>query len=162
MGISSLFVIVNNSITVGSASQTVGHVIISIPGDFSVYSADDNSVSLVSSEGYKIRFAEVQEGNESENLFNKRIDMLSNDSGETILKKGTLNVSNTEIYTVYYHSDKNEEHNELNSSISYFDQYNHTYFLRIWSFDYSKDYNETISFITTILGNMREDYKQNA
>lgn len=161
LGVSCLSLIVNNSDTVGSASQSVGHVIVSVPPDFSVYSSDSDSVSLVSSKGYKIAFSELQNGRSSEKSFNNRVDELNKTAGETILKKGVLNVSNIPVYTVFYHSDKNEEHNELNSSISYFEQYNHTYFLRIWGFNYVDDYDETIQYITIILGNMREDYKQN-
>ena len=161
-GISCVYVIVENSLTVGSASQSVGHAIISIPPDFSIYSSDSNSVTLVSSNGHKIEFAEVEGKDNAEKLHNYRIQSLNKTNDIHTLQDGVMHVGDTDVYTLYYHADKTNDQNEVNSSLSYFDKFNHTYFIRIWGFDYNKDHNTILDYIDLISRNIRQDYKQNS
>lgn len=160
LGTSCSYVIVNNSLTVGSASQSVGHAIISIPPDFTTYSSDSNSVSLVSSNGHKIEFAEIQNNDTAEKLHDYRISTFNKTKEIHTLQDGVVHVGDTDVYTIYYHADKTDSQDEINSSLSYFDKFDHTYFIRVWGFDYEKDYNTTMDYITLISTNIRLDYKQ--
>lgn len=151
IGVSCMYLVVENSNTVGSAISDVNKSTITIPHGFSKVDSDSNSISLANKKGdEKIFLKDLGKRDCANKSFNKKLNSLPDD---VVHIKNTTNVTNniTE-YIIYYQDESN-----FNNSMSYFYTCNHTFYMNMKGFETVDDLDNEMNFIVTTL---KPDYKQ--
>ena len=147
----NLSIIVINSDVVGSASTNAGKYIFSIPKEFSLYENRGNSALIRNNDNMSIYF----ESNLSDSdTFNNKINHLENNTDYRLLSKGTLNIDNISVNTVYFQTTNN-----TNYANFYFEKDNIPFKLVMTDFDYNTDRNLTLEYATFIIQSIHFDYK---
>ena len=147
----NLVIIVNNSDVVGSATATAGKYVFSMPSGFSLYENNGNSALIENNNELSIYFeSNLTDSDTYNNLLNK----INNESNDKILSKGTLNIDNTSVDTVYFQTTHN-----VNKSAFYFEKDNTHFKIVISNFNYDADSNLTLSYATLIIKSTHYNYK---
>lgn len=152
IGLSSLYIIVDNSTTVGSAITTFSKTTITIPDGFSVEDTSNNILELYNkNNNEKIQIYDMGKGNTVKEMHtNFTAILLEEQDFENITNK-TFDLDNINITQTILKSE-----NET-FVISSFYQYNHTYIIIMTGYD---DLNTTTQDLNYILCTLRPDYKQ--
>lgn len=148
----NLSIIVNNSDIIGSASGTAGKYTFSLPQGFSLHSNMDNSAEIRNNNGMNIY---LESNLTDSDKYDNRLNFIENDSNSQILSKGTINIENISVHTVYFQTANN-----TNKSVFYFEKFNTPFKIVISSFNYENDRDLTLNYVTLIIKSIRLDYKQ--
>lgn len=152
VGISCMYVIVDNSYTIGNAITTFSKTSVPLPPGFSVGETDAKSAQLYNKQSNeKINIHDVGKGNRVKETFENVTETYKNNPSYYNLKNETKNINDVEVFHLTM------ETNNTISSCSVFYHYNHTYLVEMSGFDDINKINKNLEFIITTL---QPDYKQ--
>lgn len=152
IGLGSMYYIVDNSNTVGSAITTFSKTTITIPEGFSVGDTSSDSVELYSKKNpEKITIYDYGKGNTAISDLKNITALYQENADLTNITNKTENISDQTVYSIDL-MDGNGT-----NQISAFYRQNHTYVLVMEEFKNPDDINKNLEFIITT---MTPDYKQ--
>lgn len=149
--LANLSIIVNNSDVVGSATATAGKYLFSVPHGFSLFEKHSNSAFIRNNDDMSIYY---QSDLNNSDTYDKRLSYLDNESDDKILSKGSFNLDNISVDTVYYQTINN-----TNKSAFYFEKNNTQFKIIMSNFNYNTDRNLTLEYATIIIRSTHYDYK---
>ena len=154
VGLSAMYLIVDNSNTVVNAISVIGDVSVTLPPgyktgathatDFSMYNPSNENTIFVN-------FLEM--GNHSQKYYKKNLTALKNNPDITVYDYS----SNGTVHTIHY-NDPNSKYKNHNETLVFFEKVNRTLSMRLVKFDSFSDQNDEIPFI---MDNVKKDFKQN-
>lgn len=147
----NLSIIVDNSDTIGSATVSAGKYVFSIPNGFSLYENHANSAIVQNNNGLNIYFESKLNDSDT---YNNQLNYIDNKSDDKILSKGTINIENISVNTVYFQTKEN-----TNKSIFYFEKDNVPFKIVISNFNYNTDRNLTLNYVQLIIQSTHFNYK---
>ena len=148
----NLSIIVNNSDVVGSASVSIGKYLFSTPEGFDLTENNGNSATIKNKNNNMIISVETNVS-DTDNYYS-RLNYIENNTNFTILSKGTVSIENISVSTAYYKTITNN-----NRSVFYFEKDNTQFKIKVSNFDYTKDRDLTLDYITFIIKSIEYDYK---
>ena len=152
VGISCMYVIVDNSYTIGNAITTFSKTTVTLPHGFSVGETNTKSAELYNKQNNeKIDIHDLGKENRVKNIFKNMTETCKNDSNYSNIKNDTKKVNEVDVFQITM------ETNNTISSSSVFYHYNHTYRVDMSGFNDANKVNEILEFIITTL---QPDYKQ--
>lgn len=152
VGISCMYVIVDNSTTIGKAITTFSKTTITMPSGFSVGDTDSKSAHLYSKQSNeKINIYDEGKGDSTTECFKNVTNTYKNNPNYYNINETTRTVNNITVLQL------NMETNNTISSCSVFYYYNHTYLVEISGFEDMKKLNNDLDFI---INTLQPDYKQ--
>ena len=152
VGISCMYVIVDNSTSIGKAITTFSKTSITLPNGFSVGETDSKSAQLYNKRSNeKINIYDLGKGDSTKEKFKNVTDIYKNNPDCHDLNETTRTVNNITILQL------NMEKNNTLSSRAVFYDYNHTYLVDINGFEDMNKLNNDLEFIVSTL---QPDYKQ--
>ena len=153
IGLSSMYLIVDESMTVGSAITTFSKTTITIPEGFSVEDTNNNLVTLYNkNNNEKIEIYDFGKGNTIKEMQTNITSEILEEEGLNNVTNRTINLEDTEISQTILKNGSNSK-----VVISYFYKYNHTYSIIMTGY---KKLNTTTQDLDCILYTLRPDYKQ--
>ncbi|WP_296800970.1 hypothetical protein [uncultured Methanobrevibacter sp.] len=153
IGLSSMYLIVDESMTVGSAITTFSKTTITIPEGFSVEDTSSNIVTLYNkNNNEKIEICDFGKGNTVKEMQTNITAEILQEEGLNNVTNRTFNLDDTEINQTILKNGSNSK-----VVISYFYKYNHTYSIIMTGY---KKLNTTTQDLDCILYTLRPDYKQ--
>ena len=153
IGLSSMYLIVDESMTVGSAITTFSKTTITIPEGFSVEDTSSNIVTLYNKKNNeKIEICDFGKGNTVKEMQTNITAEILQEEGLNNVTNRTFNLDDTEINQTILKNGSNSK-----VVISYFYKYNHTYSIIMTGY---KKLNTTTQDLDCILYTLRPDYKQ--
>lgn len=152
VGISCMYVIADNSTTIGKAITTFSKTSITLPNGFSVGETDAKSAQLYSKKSNEeITIHDQGKGDSTKKKFENITDTYNNNPNYSNINETTITVNNITVLQL------NMEKNNTLSSSSVFYEYNHTYLVEFSGF---KDMNELNNDLKFIIATLQPDYKQ--
>lgn len=152
VGIGCMYVIADNSYTIGHAITTFSKTTITLPSGFSVGETDTKSAELYNKKSIeKINIHDEGKGNHAKDIFKNVTETCKNNPDYYNISNQTRNVNGVEVYQL------SMEKNNTISTSSVFYYYNHTYLVEMSGFNDLNKANEVLDFIITTL---QPDYKQ--
>ena len=148
----NLYVVMTNSDVVGTASVSFGDYIFTSPHNFDLLTKNANYVQIFNS-----NFGYVSLSYANDNSYDSFLNSSSKNESITILSKGTINVENITVDSVYY-SVKDNKGYQNNMSKFFFKKHGKMFQLSMNSFDYNNR-NKTIEILTDIIESLRINYK---
>ena len=153
IGLSSMYLIVDNSMTVGSAITTFSKTTITIPEGFSVEDTSNNLLTLYNkNNNEKIEIYDFGKGNTIKEMQTNITSEILEEEGLNNVTNRTINLEDTEISQTILKNGSNSK-----VVISYFYKYNHTYSIIMTGYN---KVNTTTQDLDWILCTLRPDYKQ--
>lgn len=153
IGLSSMYLIVDESMTVGSAITTFSKTTITIPEGFSVEDTSNNLLTLYNkNNNEKIEIYDFGKGNTIKEMQTNITSEILEEEGLNNVTNRTINLEDTEISQTILKNGSNSK-----VVISYFYKYNHTYSIIMTGY---KKLNTTTQDLDCILYTLRPDYKQ--
>ena len=153
IGLSSMYLIVDESMTVGSAITTFSKTTITIPEGFSVEDTSNNLLTLYNkNNNEKIEIYDFGKGNTIKEMQTNITSEILEEEGLNNVTNRTINLEDTEISQTILKNGSNSK-----VVISYFYKYNHTYSIIMTGY---KKLNTTTQDLDWILCTLRPDYKQ--
>ena len=153
IGLSSMYLIVDNSMTVGSAITTFSKTTITIPEGFSVEDTSNNLLTLYNkNNNEKIEIYDFGKGNTIKEMQTNITAEILEEEGLNNVTNRTINLEDTEISQTILKNGSNSK-----VVISYFYKYNHTYSIIMTGYN---KVNTTTQDLDWILCTLRPDYKQ--
>lgn len=155
MGFTSLFFISNNSDMIGTASVNVGNFIFSLPGGFILGHSESDSVALYNPDNNLNMNIQLVNGSDT---YESQLNWMQNSSSYIILGKGSININNVVVDSIYNkHYYNNNKY--TNSSIFYFNMYDNNFKIEITGFDYDKNQNQTIQCLVDVITSLKPNYE---
>ncbi len=153
IGLSSMYLIVDNSMTVGSAITTFSKTTITIPEGFSVEDTNNNLVTLYNKNNdERIEIYDFGKGNTVKEIKTNITSEILEEKNLTNITNRTFKLDHTEIdQTILKNGSK------PGAVISYFYKYDHTYSIIMTGYD---KVNTTTQDLDCIIYTLRPDYKQ--
>ena len=152
VGIGCMYVIVDNSYTIGHAITTFSKTTITLPDGFSVGDTDETSAELYNKKSSeKIDIHDLGKGNRVKDSFKNVTETYKNNPKYSNINDETKNINGVEVLQL------TSETNNTISSSSVFYYYNHTYRIDMSGFEDMNKANNILEFIITTL---QPDYKQ--
>ena len=156
VGLCCLYVIVDNSTSVGKGIVSVDRVIMTLPPGFTNFQKHGDTVSVENKYGgEKLYFESIERGNHSLEAYHDKTNSLKELGTVEITKNVTLQFGDIKAHTIYYHNT--ERNNNSEYIASYFDKFNNTFGVTVWNF---KDTEQGESFIKFVIETLYEDYKK--
>ncbi|MBE6492748.1 MAG: hypothetical protein E7Z82_07420 [Methanobrevibacter sp.] len=153
IGLSSMYLIVDESMTVGSAITTFSKTTITIPEGFSVEDTSNNLLTLYNkNNNEKIEIYDFGKGNTIKEMQTNITSEILEEEGLNNVTNRTINLEDTEISQTILKNGSNSK-----VVISYFYKYNHTYSIIMTGYN---KVNTTTQDLDWILCTLRPDYKQ--
>ena len=153
IGLSSMYLIVDESMTVGSAITTFSKTTITIPEGFSVEDTSNNLLTLYNkNNNEKIEIYDFGKGNTIKEMQTNITSEILEEEGLNNVTNRTINLEDTEISQTILKNGSNSK-----VVISYFYKYNHTYSIIMTGY---KKLNTTTQDLDCIIYTLRPDYKQ--
>lgn len=153
IGLGSMYMIVDNSMTVGSAITTFSKTTITIPEGFSVEDTTNNIVTLYNKKNNeKIDIYDMGKGNHVKEAHSNITAVILEEGNFETIKNRTFNIDNTKInQTILKNGSKPD------FVISSFHKYKHTYTIVMTGYN---KLHTTTHDLNCILSTLRPDYKQ--
>lgn len=154
IGLSAMYLIVDNSDTVGDAITVIGDVSITLPPGFKTGDTHATDVSMYDPSNNNTVFINyLKAGNHSLKYYKSNLSALKNNPDITIFN----HESNGTVHTIQYNNpnSKYENHNE---TLVFFEKENRTLSMRLVKYDSFNDQDKDISFI---VDHTIKDFKQN-
>lgn len=144
----NLYIIAENSNTVGSASVTFDKYKFTLPPDYEVTELYAHSVQI---HGKDLRYITVESKNPTYTYnYTAIANQLKNKPNHTILSSGTINIHGISVDSIFYQTV--DENNFVNNrSNFYFKKDNDVFQVGISGFDYDTEMNQTIDILTYIV-----------
>ena len=153
IGLSAMYLIVDNSTSVGNAVAVVGDVSVTLPPTFKTGATHVKDTSMYNSDDNIIFVTFIGKGNNALKYYKGNLSTMNNNPNINILDNEDKN--NTGI--IHYENYKSKYDN-INETLVFFEKDNRTLSIKLLNFDNSKDQENVISFIKE---NIKLDYKQN-
>lgn len=155
VGISALYVIVNDSDRLGKAIDTIDNVIITFPADFKETDKTKTSAQIMNrNTGETIDIQLIKEKNKAHPLMKSKLNELNSSDDVKDLKNFTQNISNKKVYVITYQNVSEE--NPMNYSMYFVNKINKTFILT--SFNYT-DTSTQLKDVAYLIDTIRIDYK---
>lgn len=152
VGIGCMYVIVDNSYTIGSAITTFSKTTITLPNGFSVGETNTKSAELYNKQSNeRIDIHDLGKGNHVKDSIKNMTGTYKNDPNYSNVRNDTKKVNDVDVFQLTM------KNNNTISSSSVFYHYNHTYRVDMSGFSDENKVNEILEFIITTL---QPDYKQ--
>lgn len=152
VGLSCMYVIVDNSNSVGKAITTFSKTSITLPNGFSVGETDSKSAQLYNKQNNeKINIYDQGKGDSTKKCFKDITDKYKNNPEYYNINETTRTVNNITVLQL------NMETNNTPCSSAVFFDYNHTYLIEAIGF---KDINKINNDLDFIISTLQPDYKQ--
>lgn len=154
VGISSLFLIANESDRIGKAITTIDNVVITLPTDFKVESEGDGYTTIVNrNTGEKIHIDLIKGKNKAQSLMKNRLEELKSDNVDNI-ENYTQNIANITVYSISYQNLSSDP--QVNYTANYLNKLNKTFVITASNYD---DSSSQLSDLTEIINTLRLDFK---
>ena len=152
VGIGCMYVVVDNSYTIGHAITTFSKTTITLPDGFSVGETNTKSAELYNKKSSeKINIHDLGKGDHVKDSFKNVTETYKNNPKYSNINDETKNINGVEVLQL------TAETNNTISSSSVFYYYNHTYRVDMSGFEDMNKVNNILEFIITTL---QPDYKQ--
>lgn len=152
VGIGCMYVIVDNSYTIGHAITTFSKTTITLPDGFSVGDTDGKSAELYNKKSIeKINIHDLGKGDRVKDSFKNVTETYKNNPKYSNINDETKNINGVEVLQL------TAETNNTISSSSVFYYYNHTYRIDMSGFE---DMNKANNVLEFIIKTLQPDYKQ--
>ena len=156
IGIGCLYLVADNSTSVGNAVVSIGDVILTIPPSFTNFQTHGETVSVENKyTGEKMYFELIDDGNDSLSKYNNKIEELKHLENVSITKNKTIEIDGVKVHTIYY--QKVTPNNTTEYIVGYFDKYNATFGATFWNFENTEKGESNLEFVVTTL---YPDYKK--
>ena len=144
----NLYIITENSNTVGSASATFNKYRFTLPPDYEVTWLYENSIQI---HGKDLREITVESKKPTYTYnYTAITSELLKKPNHTILSNGTININGISVDSIYYQTV--DENNFVNNrSNFYFEKNNDVFQVGMSGFDYNTERNQTIDTLTYIV-----------
>ena len=150
VGLTSMFIIEQNSTTIGSAITTINDVSITVPPQFKIsVSSVDQVILLDEATNETILVKYLNDGNNSLKEFQKEIKAINDNENLEIHK----NVTNKIVHTLYCENYEKEQ----NYTLTYFEKFDRTILIKMENFDNATRHDINLWYI---IDNLQPDYKQ--
>lgn len=153
VGISSLYLIANESLEIGKAITTIDNVIITLPADFKITDQGKTFVEMTNrNSDEKIHIVLIKEKNKSEELMKDNLQELKSENVIDI-ENSTKNITNLKVYTIDYKNLSSDT--PVNYSVNYVDKLNKTFIIT----EYNHDKPSELEPLKDIISTLRLDFK---
>ena len=153
-GVSTLYLIANESIEIGKAITTIDNVIITLPDNFKITDQDKTSVEMTNrNSNEKLSIELIKEKNKAEELMENKLQELRSENVINI-EDSTKNISNITVYSINY-QDMNSD-TPVNCTVNYINKLNKTFVITTSHYE---DNNAQLNDLTQIIETLRLDFK---
>lgn len=155
VGVSSLYVITNDSMRLGKAIDTIENVIITLPTDFKIGEKTQSSVELMNrNTDERIKIDLIKQKNRAHMLMKSKLKEFNSNDTVTNVKNHTQKISNITTYTISYTNvtSKTPE----NYTMNFINKLNKTFIITTYNYD-----NDTAQLkdLAYVIDTIRLDYK---
>ena len=155
VGVSSLYFIVNDSMRLGKAIDTIDNVIITLPTDFKIGEKTQTSVELMNrNTDERIKIELIKQKNRANMLMKSKLKELGSDDCVKDVKNHTQKISNITTYTISYQNVTSDT--PVNYTMNFINKLNKTFI--ITTCDYDND-TAQLKDLTYVIDTIRLDYK---
>ena len=156
IGLGSMYLIVDNSTSVGNAIASVDQVIVTIPPGFTNFQTHEDSVNVENKYTQeKLYFKSIAKGDHALEKFNKTLADWESDENVIITNESTMKINNVTAYVIYYQNTSSGE--PIDYMRAYFYDYDTTFLVIMWNFENVERGNSNLKFIVE---NIYPDYKK--
>ena len=156
IGLCCLYLIVDNSTSVGDAIASVDEVIVTLPPGFTNFQTHDNSVNIENKYGKeKLFFKSTQKGDNASNKYENSLNTWNSDPDILITNNTTMKINNVTAYVICYQNISPEK--PIDYMRAYFYDYNSTFLVTMWDFD---SYEKAESNLKFLVESLYPDYKK--
>lgn len=151
----NLYVIVDFSDVVGSASVSFDEYIFSLPQNYEVTRTENSYVQIYNPDlgyvaiGHKLKPSDYN--------FSAVVSNIKNRTNTTILSNGEVTFGNISVDSIYYNSNDGGFIN--NRSIFYFNKFDNLFQVEMSGFNYDDDFNSTLQTLQIIVESIKPNYK---
>lgn len=154
LGSINMFFIAESSDIIGSASVSFDGYTVSIPKGFSLMNTNENSV-VINNPNSNLYIAIYSIDKDYD--YEKFLDNINENNSYKVLSKGTINIKNVTVDSLYYYGPDSRG-NVGNRSIFFFEKLDSKFEIQMTNFDYNHR-EKTIEALTLIVDSLRDDYK---
>ncbi|WP_407414696.1 hypothetical protein [Methanobrevibacter sp.] len=156
VGVTSMYFIVNESTSIGTAITSLNKSIVTIPEGFTIGDTGKNYVELFnkSSPNEKIYIEDTGKNNDSLKQFNEKIKLLPLPNNEIEIIKNITNTTNDVTYHSFYYENTTSN---IIDSITFFTSYEHTYYMKMYGFKNIDTMDGDLQFVVKTI---QPDYKR--
>ncbi|WP_405284089.1 hypothetical protein [Methanobrevibacter sp.] len=155
VGFSSLYFIVNDSMRLGKAIDTIDNVIITLPTDFKIGEKTPTSAELMDRDAdKKIKIELIKQKNKASVLMKNKTKTLKSEGDVADVKNYTQKIANITTYSISYKNVTTET--PVNYSMNFINKLNKTFI--ITTCDYDND-TAQLKDLTYVIDTIRLDYK---
>lgn len=153
-GVSTLYLIANESPEIGKAITTIDNVIITLPDNFKITDQDKTSVEMTNrNSNEKMSIELIKEKNKAEELMENKLQELRSENVINI-EDSTKNISNITVYSITYQNIDSDT--PVNYSVNYLNKLNKTFVITTSNYE---DNASQLNDLTDIIETLRLDFK---
>ena len=154
IGLSAMYLIVDNSNTVGNAITVIGDVSVTLPPGFKAGDTHATDASMYNPDNNNTIFMEfLGKGNTSLKSYKQNLNSLKSNGNVNILDH-----SKKDNYYVIHYEDYGSKYDNPKETLIFFEKDNRTLSMRLVKYDSFNTQDKEISFI---MDNVKQDFKQN-
>lgn len=153
-GVSTLYLIANESIEIGKAITTIDNVIITLPDNFKITDQDKTSVEMTNrNSNEKLSIELIKEKNKAEELMGNKLQELRLENVINI-EDSTKNISNITVYSISYQNIDSDT--PVNYTVNYINKLNKTFVITTSNYENN---DSQLNDLTQIIETLRLDFK---
>lgn len=155
VGVSSLYFIVNDSMRLGKAIDTIDNVIITLPTDFKIGEKTQTSVELMNrNTDERIKIELIKQKNRANMLMKGKLKELGSDDCVKDVKNHTQKISNITTYTISYQNVTSDT--PVNYTMNFINKLNKTFIITTYNYNNNTSQSEDLAYV---IDTIRLDYK---
>jgi hypothetical protein len=155
VGISSLYFIVNDSMRLGKAIDTIENVIITLPTDFKIGEETPSSTELMNrNTDERIKIELIKEKNKARILMKNKLQKLNSSDDVKYMKNYTQNISKIKTYTISYQNVSSDH--PVNYTVNFINKLNKTFIITTYNYNDNASQIEDLAYV---IDTIRLDFK---
>lgn len=155
VGISSLYFIVNDSMRLGKAIDTIENVIITLPTDFKIGEETPSSTELMNrNTDERIKIELIKEKNKARILMKNKLQKLNSSDDVKYMKNYTQNISKIKTYTISYQNVSSDH--PVNYTVNFINKLNKTFIITTYNYNDNASQMEDLAYV---IDTIRLDFK---
>jgi len=154
IGLSAMYLIVDNSDTVGNAISVIGDVSVTLPPGFKAGDAHATDVPMYNPDNNNTIFMEfIGKGNTSLKNYKQSLNSLKSNENVNVLDH-----SKKDNYYIIHYENYASKFDNKNETLVFFEKCDRTLSMKLMKYDSFDTQDKEISFI---IKNLKQDFKQN-
>lgn len=156
IGVSSLYLIADNSTSVGNAIASMDKVIVTLPPGFTNFQTQEKSLNIENKYTHeKLYIKSSAEGDHALEKYNSTLKDWESDENIEITNTSTMKIDNVTAYIIYYKNSTSGD--SVDYIRAYFYDYDTTFLVTMWNFENNDRGNSNLKFVVE---NLYPDYKK--